>query len=33
MAAGRGNFGFFDGHVEALSPQLINDNPSYYSPL
>jgi prepilin-type N-terminal cleavage/methylation domain-containing protein/prepilin-type processing-associated H-X9-DG protein len=33
MATGRGNFGFFDGHVEALSPQQINDNPAYYSPL
>lgn len=32
-AAGRGNFGFFDGHVETLSPGQIIGNLSYYTPI
>jgi prepilin-type processing-associated H-X9-DG protein/prepilin-type N-terminal cleavage/methylation domain-containing protein len=31
--AGRANFGFFDGHVESLTPAQINNTPTYYSPL
>jgi prepilin-type N-terminal cleavage/methylation domain-containing protein/prepilin-type processing-associated H-X9-DG protein len=31
--SGRANYGFFDGHVELLTVQDINNNPNYYSPL
>jgi prepilin-type processing-associated H-X9-DG protein len=31
--AGLGNFCFFDGHVETLSPDTIYATPGYYSPL
>jgi prepilin-type processing-associated H-X9-DG protein/prepilin-type N-terminal cleavage/methylation domain-containing protein len=30
---GRGNFAFFDGHVEVLSPGNIFARPTYYKPL
>lgn len=31
--AGKGNFGFFDGHVESMTPMVILSDQSYYRPL